>query len=334
MSRKSAGNQHLTNEEMERLLAGNHGGDSVLGRYLARLQEISAAKPGAEVADRDRDAIARELENARDRRSGRMRRPLSTTIRRGAGRIHIPIRRLAPRTVLVSFGAVVMTAGIAAGATGNLPAPAQNLISKTMAGIGIDIPPADTVSPQPANVGSTVPVAGDPGRQQDSAVRPTVGWGEIPEPSVDTRPVPPEAPDPTLEVPRDRDLPVDPPDGRAAVAPPAKPGPSDDPGPSDHAPPDNPGPSDQVGPPPGLDNPGSSDQAGPPTNLGPADNPGPPDQAGPPTNLGPQDNPGPPDHAGPPTNPGLPDNPGAPGHAGAGALGQPQSGFRTGEDSG
>jgi len=345
MSRKSAGDQHLTNEEVDRFLAGSLGADSVLGRYLARLQNIGAAKPEARVADRDLDAIARELEKARGRRPGRMRRSLPTASRLGGSRVLIPVRHLAPRNVLVGFAAVVMTAGIAAAATGNLPAPAQNLISKTMALIGIDIPPAETVSPEPVRVGPSVPVGGDLRPEEDSAVRPTVSGVEIPETSVDTVLVPPEQPGPTSEEPHHQDLPVDPPDEQAVVVPPAKPGPADNQDPvDDAAPPTDPEPTDDQVPvddaapatdPGPADNPGPPDHAGPPTSPGPADNPGPPDHAGPPTDPGPADNPGPPDHAGPPTSPGPADNPGPPDHAGAGDQpGQSQSGFRTGEDSG
>ena len=344
MSRKSAGERHLTNEEVESLLAGSHGADSVLGRYLARLQEIGAAKPEAGVADRDLGAIARELEKARGRRPGRMRRSLSTTSRLGGSRVLIPIRHLAARNVLVGFAAVVMTAGMAAAATGNLPAPAQDLASKTMALIGIDIPGADPGSSEPARVGTSVPVGGDLGPEEDS-VRPTVSGAEIPEYSVDTRLVPPEKPEPTSEEPHDQDLPVDPPDGRTGVVPPANPEPEDDPDPVDDAEsPIDPGPTDDAdqvgdtGPPtdPGpADNPGPPDHAGLPDHAGPAANPGPPDQAGPPDHAGPADNPEPPDHAGLPGNPGPADNPGPPDHAGGVEQpGQSRSAFRNADDSG
>jgi hypothetical protein len=327
MSRRSAGDRHLTNEEVDRLLAGTHGADSVLGRYLARLQEIGAVEPGAAVVDRDRDAIARELEKARGRRPGRVRRSLSTTSRLGGSRVLIPIRRLAPRNVLVGFAAVVMTAGMAAGATGNLPAPAQDLVSKTMALIGVDIPSDATDSPELTRVGSSVPVEAEIRPEENSAVRPTVSGVEIPETSVDTVLVPPEQPGPTSEEPHHQDLPVDPPDEQAVVVPPAKPGPADNQDPvDDAAPATDPEPTDDQVP---------VDDAAPATDPGPADNPGPPDHAGPPTDPGPADNPGPPDHAGPLTSPGPADNPGPPDHAAAGEQpGQSQSGFRTGEDSG
>jgi len=335
MSRKSAGDQHLTNEEMDRLLAGSRA-DSVLGRYLARLQEIGAVKPDSGVADRDLGAIARELEKARGGRPGRMRRTLSTTSRLGGSRVLIPIRRLAPRNVLVGLGAVVMTAGMAAAATGNLPAPAQDLVSKTMALIGVDIPSIETLSPEPARDGSTVPAGGDLRPEQDGAVRPRLGGVEIPEPSVHTRLVPPGEPGST---PHDQDLPVDPPGARAGVLPPAKPGPTDNQDPANPAEPptspgspDDQGPVDEAGPPtsPGTtDNQDPVDDAGPPDNPEPPDHAGPPDNPGPPDHAGPPDNPGPPDHAGPPENPGPPD------HAGAGEQpGQSRSGVRNGDGSG
>jgi hypothetical protein len=309
MSSKQVGVQNLTDDEVDRLLVRGNGADSVLGRYLARLRDIGAARPEPDVASRHLDAITGEVEKYRGRRPAGNGRPLSTRSRVIATRIFVPFRRrLAPRNVMVGFAAVVMTAGMAAAATGNLPAPAQDLISKAMARIGIDIPPPEIASTELARVGSPVPVGGVGGQGQDSADKPTVaepgvpdagrfggvpatqpepsvGELETPEPSVETPTVPPEEPGPAVEEPQDQGPPVDEPD-------------------------EGPG-------------------AGPPTTPGPPEHAGPPDHAGPPANPGPPEHAGPPDHAGPPANPGPPEHAGPPDHAG-----QPQSQSRQGDGSG
>jgi hypothetical protein len=321
MTSKRDGVKNLTDDELDRLLVDGHGADEVLGRYLARLRDIGVTRPEPDVAGRHLDAITSEVEKIRDGSPFVSRRSLSRRIRLVVTGIPLLIRRrLAPRNVMVGFATALMTAGMAAAATGNLPAPAQDLISKSLALVGIDIPSAESAATELTEVGSPAPVVGDVGQGQDGADKPAVaeptipaesrfrvvptiqpepseGGLDNPEPSVPTPPVPPEEPGTAVEEPQDPEPPVDAPDEQPGIGPPANPGPPD--------------------------------HAGPPDNPGPPANPGPPDHAGPPDNPGPPANPGPPDHAGPPANPGPPDD------AGSGKEpGKPQSQSRQGNGSG
>ena len=241
--------KNLTDDEMDRLLVDGQVSEEVLGRYLARLRDIGVAGPEPEVVDRHLAAITSEVERLGDRRPAVSGRPLSTRIRLTATGMLVTFRRrVAPRNVMTGFAAAVMTAGMAAAATGNLPAPAQDLISKSLAQVGIEIPPPEFAPTELADVGQgqdsadsptiaepTVPDENRFGVVPATQPEPSVGGLDNPAPSVETPPVAPDESGTAV---------VEPPNGQPGVGPPANPGP-----PENTGPPANPGPPENAGPP-------------------------------------------------------------------------------------
>jgi hypothetical protein len=136
MKSKKTGMRRLSDDQVDRLLAGDHDADPILGAYLAQLRTIGSGEPQPDVANRHVEGIVAEAQAVHQRRAAHNRRVLPHRLVDRLG--HSPV----PRNVVAGFTAVLLTAGMAGAATGNLPDPIQDLVSDAMSRVGIDIPAA------------------------------------------------------------------------------------------------------------------------------------------------------------------------------------------------